>query len=75
MVCFELFKGCLPQILRGLFLNTLPHIIMLKPVVFYQKLTGHLVYDLRGKGTSPGTMLVVSVVLSFSKRIEANDER
>ena len=48
---------------------------MLKPVVFYQKLTGHLVYDLRGKGTSPGTMLVVSVVLSFSKRIEANDER
>ena len=33
MVClgrpyhFKIFKGCLPQILLGLFLNTLPHLI------------------------------------------------
>ena len=25
---FKLFKGCLPQILLGPFLNTLPHMIM-----------------------------------------------
>ena len=36
---------------------------MLEPVVFYQEHTGYVGYDLRGKGTIPGTMLVISAVL------------
>ena len=41
MVCFRFFKGCLPQVLLGPFLNTLSHIyrtiVLSKNILHYQR--------------------------------------
>ena len=33
----KLFKGCLPQILFSLFLNTFSHMVLKQTIIYYQK--------------------------------------
>ena len=33
----KLFKGCLPQILFSLFLNTFSHMVLEQTIIYYQK--------------------------------------
>ena len=70
----ELFKGCLPQILLGLFLNTLPHISAAKRLTRSHKIDYryhfHNIYSLAQSRPKPPLLYVLMLPIRFSLQIK-----